>query len=225
MGCMPVSVILPPPLDSAFGEIAESIIGGRFLDHVGRRAKGFFPGSPTQEDFQDISVVIGNTRLYILYLKFHNTLSTRQLIILSASAMVSIPDIVTHNPSRSSTPTRTEFYEIKPNSPPGIAAGAIKIASISQLCSALSLPYKSGTIWTPDEKILISSGSPLGIHIEVFFHFKRISPALVVYEICIEGELEKIALAVLIAILAIILALILKGRRLPVPMPPAPALA
>jgi hypothetical protein len=225
MACIPVSVILPPPLDSAFGAIAESIIGGRFLDHVGRRGKGFFPGSPTQEDFQDISVGIGNTRLYILYLKFHNTISTKQLLVLSGFAMVNIPDLITHNPSRSSTPTRAEFYEIKPNSPAGLVDGATKIGSVSLLCSVLPLPYSRGTIWTPDEKILISSGSPLGVHIEVFFHFKRISSALVVYDICIEGELEKIALAVLLAILAIILALILKGGRIPVPMPAPPLVA
>jgi len=126
MACIPVSVILPPPLDSTFGAIAESIIGGRFLDHVGRRAKGFFPGSPTQEDFQDISIGIGNSRLYMLYLTFHNRISTRQLVVLTASSLVNIPDLITHNPSRSSTPTRAEFYEIKPNSPTGLAEGAIK---------------------------------------------------------------------------------------------------
>jgi hypothetical protein len=219
MACIPVSVILPPPLDSAFGVIAESIIGGRFLDHVGRRSKGFFPGSPTQEDFQDISIGFGNINLYILYLKFHNTLSVKQLLVLSTLGMLNIPDLVTHNPSRAAAPVRAEFYEIKPNSPTGITDGGIKITSVSLLNSSLPLPYKAGTIWTPDEKILIARGSPLGVFLEVFFHYKRISPALIVYDICIEGELEKLALAVLLAILAIILALILKGGRIPVPMP------
>jgi hypothetical protein len=225
MVCIPVSDILPPPLDSAFGAIAESIIGGRFLDHVGRRANGFFPGSPTQEDFQDISIGIGNTNLYILYLKVHNKISISQFIILSAAGLLNIPDLVTHNPPRSSTPTRAEFYEIKPNSPSGLAKGAAKIVSIALLNSALPLPYKKGTIWTPDEKILISKGDPLGVHLEVSFHFKRIADALIVYEICVDGELEKIALALLIAILAIILALILKGGRIPVPIPTPPVIA
>jgi hypothetical protein len=226
MACIPVSVILPPPFDSAFGSIAESIIGGRFLDHLGRRAKGFFPGSPTQEDFQDISIGIGNTRLYILYLRLHNTISVKQLVVLNGFAMVNIPDLITHNPPRSSSPTRAEFYEIKPLSPSGLADGAAKISSVALLCSVLPLPYKLGTIWTPDEKILIAGGMPLGVKIEVFFHFKRISPALIVYDICVDGELDKIALAVLIAILAIILALILKGGRIPVPMPePVPVVA
>ncbi len=225
MACIPVSLILPPPLDSTFGVLAESIIGGRFLDHVGRRANGFFPASRTQEDFQDISIGIGNSKLYILYLKVHNALSTKQLLVLSTLGLMSIPDLVTHSPPRSRIPTRAEFYEIKPKSVAGLAAGAEKITSIALLNSVLPLPYKRGTVWTPDEKILLSSGSPLGVHIEVFFHFKRISPALVVYEICVEGELEKIALAVLIAILAIILALLLKGTRLPTPMPAPPVVA
>jgi hypothetical protein len=219
MACIPVSVILPPPLDSAFGGIAERIIGGRFLDSVGRRGKGFFPGSPTQEDFQDISVGIGNSRLYILYMKFHNTISVRQMVVLTAFAIVKIPDLLTHNPPRSRTPTRAEVYEIKGNSPTGLADGAEKLVAITLLHKSLSLPYVLGTVWTPDEKIVISKGDPLGVHLEVSFHYKRISPGLIVYDICIDGELEKIALAVLIAILAIILALILKSGRIPQPMP------
>ena len=222
---MPVSLILPPPLDSAFGAIAEKIIGGRFLDHVGRRANGFFPASPTQEDFQDISIGIGNIRLYILYLKFHNPISVKQMLVLSASGMVNIPDLATHNPPRSAAPTRAEFYEIKPNSPSGLAAGAAKIMSIALLNSVLPLPYKRGVVWKPDEKIMIARGSPLGVYLEVYFHYKWISPALIVYEICVDGELEKIALALLIAILAIILAIILKGGRIPIPIPQEPVIA
>jgi hypothetical protein len=223
MACFPVNVILPPPLDSAFGAVAESIIGGRFLDSVGRRANGFFPSSPTQEDFQDISIGIGNVRLHILYCDFHNSLSVRQRLALLPSR---IPDIITHNPSRSSAPTRAEFYEIKPNSPTGIADGIAKISMVRLVYGAVRLPYVTGTIWSPDEKILISRGSPLGIKLEVFFHYKRIMSGLIVYEICVEGELEKIALALLLAILAIILALLLRGGRIPVPMPePTPIIA
>jgi hypothetical protein len=225
MVCIPVSDLLPPPLDSAFGAVAESIIGGRFLDHLGRRANGFFPSSPTQEDFQDISIGIGNTNLYILYLRLHNTISIPQLIILSAAAMVNIPDLITHNPPRSSAPTRAEFYEIKPNSPASIPKGFAKITSLSLLYSSLPLPYKRGTIWSPDEKILLSKGDPLGVYLEVSFHFKRIADALIVYDICLDGELEKLALAVLIALVAIILALIIKGARIPVPMPSPPVIA
>jgi hypothetical protein len=220
MPCIPVSVILPPPLDSAFGAIAERIIGGRFLDSVGRRAKGFFPSSPTQEDFQDISVgSFTNSKLYILYMKFHNSLSVKQLVVLTGFAMVKVPDLLTHNPPRSSKPYRAEVYEIKPNSPTGLVDGATKLAAVLGLHSALDLPYKLGTVWSPDEKILISKGDPLGVHLEVYFHYKRLSPGLIVYDICIDGELEKIALAVLIAILAIILALILKGAKIPIPTP------
>ncbi|HEY6387315.1 MAG TPA: hypothetical protein VIX91_16700 [Candidatus Acidoferrum sp.] len=220
MPCIPVSVILPPPLDSAFGVVAERIIGMRFLDSVGRRAKGFFPGSPTQEDFQDISVgPFTNTKLYILYLKFHNSLSVKQLVVLTGAGLVKVPDLLTHNPPRSRKPSRAEVYEIKPLSPTGLTDGAAKLAAIRLLYATLGVPYKLGTVWSPDEKILLSKGDPLGVHLEVYFHFQRISPGLIVYDICIAGELEKIALAVLLAILAIILALILKGVKIPIPMP------
>jgi hypothetical protein len=222
VACFPVSIVLPPPLDSTFGAIAESIIGGRFLDSVGRRAMGFFPSSVTQEDFQDISIGIGNIRLHILYCDFHNRLSAARMLALGTSR---IPDLITHTPSRSSTPRRAEFYEIKPNSPSGLADGAAKIAMVKMVYGIVALPYVPGTVWTPDEKILISRGAPLGIKLEVFFHYKWITPGLIDYEICVEGDLEKIALALLLAILAIILALILKGGRLPVPMPAPPVVA
>jgi len=216
VACFPVNIILPPPLDSAFGAVAESIIGGRFLDSVGRRGKGFFPASPTQEDFQDISIGIGNIRLHILYCDFHNRLSAARMLALGTSR---IPDLITHNPSRSATPARAEFYEIKPNSPSGLADGFAKISMVKMVYGVVKLPYVAGSVWKPDEKILISKGAPLGVKLEVFFHFKWFAPGLIVYDICVEGELEKIALALLLAILAIILALLLKGVRIPVPMP------
>ena len=115
----------------------------------------------------------------------------------------------------------TEFYEIKPNSVSGNIAGHAKIAIFAAICSGFSFPYTAGTSWSPDTKILIAKGSPLGVALEIFFHFKRVAAGLIVYEICIEGDLAKLTLFALLAIMAIIIALLLKKGipKNPFPIP------
>jgi hypothetical protein len=139
------------------------------------------------------------------------------MAVLSAAGLTKIADLMTHDP-----PQRTEFYEIKPNSVDGRLAGRTKIALIDALMHGTSLPYVPGVQYTPDKRILIYSGTPLGAKLDVFFHFKRIQAGLIVYEICPEGELEKLGLAVLLAILAIIVIILTRGRVPgggPVPVP------
>ena len=219
MPCFAPSEFLITPTASAFGAIAESIIAGDYLQDVGRTS--FFPASAL--DFQDIGVGFGNTVLYIAFLKSrHPSLSIIALAALSAGGLVKIPDLMT-----SDAPTRTEFYEIKPNSITGRAAGTVKIAMIDALMVAHSLPYVPGTKFTPNKKIMLFSGTPLGAKLDVFFHFQRIAPALIVYDICAEGDLAKLGLAALLAILAIIIAILIR-RGLPGGLPgpiPVPALA
>ena len=216
MPCLAPSEFLTTPVSAAFGAVAESIIAGDYITNVGRSS--FFPASP--QDFQDIGVGFGNTILYIAFLKSHHpALSAAALLALSAGGLLKIPDLMT-----SDAPTRTEFYEIKPNSVDGRFAGSVKIAMIDALLTAHGLPYAPGTKYSPNKRIRIFAGSPLGANIEVFFHFQRIAPALVVYDICVEGELEKLGLAVLLAILAIIIAILLRrglpgGTPGPVPVP------
>ncbi len=208
MGCIAPSFVVNPAAAAAFGLLAESIIGGRYLNHLGRVA--FFPAST--KDFQDISVGFGNTTLFISFLKTNNKLSVSQLLALSAAGLVNIPDLMTHD-----FPKRTEFYEIKPNSPDGVIAGKAKIASLSALFSFLGLPYKPGTIWSPSERIQLWAGYITGAWIEAELHYfaSTTTSGLIVYEICIKGEIQKalahLALAVLIATIIIIV--------LPVPKP------
>jgi len=208
VGCIAPSFVVSPASAAAFGLLAESIIGGRYLTHVGRT--GFFPAST--KDFQDISVGFGNSILFVSFLKSRHKLSTSQLLFLSGAGLVSIPDLMT-----SDSPRRTEFYEIKPNSIDGLAAGRAKIAGLSALFSFLSLPYRQGAIWKPSEKILLWSGFFTGAWLEAYLSFfaSPSTPGLIVYEFCLEGEVEKalehIALAVLIATIIIIV--------LPVPKP------
>ena len=216
MPCLAPSEFLQTPVASAFGAFAESVIAGDYLKNVGRPS--FFPASPF--DFLDISVGFGNTVLYIAFLKSHHPrLSAAALLALSAGGLLKIPDMMT-----SDAPRRTEFYEIKPNSFTGRAAGSVKIAMIDGLMTFHSLPYVPGTQYSPNTRIPIFSGTPLGARLDVFFHFERIAPGLVVYDVCAEGDLAQLGLAVLLAILAIIIAILLRrglpgGNPGPVPVP------
>lgn len=217
MPCVAPSEFLTTPTASAFGSIAEAIIQADYLKDVGRGA--FFPASPF--DFIDISHGFGNSALYIAFLKANNPkLSVSQLAVLSLGGDLKIPDIMTHNP-----PRRTEFYEIKPNSPDGRLAGTTKVALIDAVMRGFSLPYTPGIQYTPNKRVKIFSGTPLGARLDVFFHFQRIAPGLIVYEICADGELEKLGLAALLAILAVIIVILLKGRVPEGGTIPAPAVA
>ena len=196
MGCIAPSAVVSPGAAAAFGLVAEAVIASRYLAHVGRAS--FFPAST--KDFQDISIGFGNTTLFIAFLKANNKLSVTQLTSLSAAGLVSIPDLMTHDPPRS-----REFYEIKPNSVDGRVAGQAKVASLSALFSFLGLGYRPGTRWKPTERIVLWSGFIVGARIEAILSFFS-SPTvdgLILYELCIEGELakalERIALSVLAA--------------------------
>lgn len=213
MGCIAPSFVVNPVTASAFELLAESIISQEYLRHVGRAT--FFPTS--LKDFQDISIGFGNSALFIGFLKANNKLSVSQLLALSASGLVSVPDLMTHD-----LPRRAEFYEIKPNSRDGVPAGRAKIAGLAALFSFLGLPYRAGTIWRPDTRIKLWSGYITGAWIEAYLHYFRstTTDGLILYEICIEGEIQKalehLALAVLVAtVIVIVLGLV----PLPIPVP------
>jgi hypothetical protein len=211
MPCVAPSEIIQPGVAAAFGLIAEKFIGKRYLTHVGRSA--FYPANPL--DFQDIHRGFSNVRLFISFLKDHNPkLSLSQIAVLSGiGGMVRVPDLMTDDA------TRKEFYEIKPNSIDGNAAGLAKIAALDALFAFTKLPYKPGRTWSPDEKVPIFSGSMFGRNIEGSFHYFKKSPGLIVYEICIDGDLLDLALEVIVAIILAIIIIIISRGRVPIPGP------
>lgn len=218
MPCVAPSEFLDTQTAAQFGNrIAEKIIQSDYLTSVGRGT--VFPVSP--KDFIDFSLGFGNSALFIAFLKTNNPrLSVKELAILSASAAVKVPDIMTHD-----VPRRTEFYEIKPNSVDGRLAGTTKVALIDALMRAVVLPYRPGIQYAPNKRVMLYSGTPLGKKLQVFFHFESIAPGLIVYELCAEGDLMELGLAVLLAILTIIIIILLK-RPLPGGSPaPVPAIA
>jgi hypothetical protein len=219
--CLAPSEFLTGPTSATFGAYAESVIQADYLRENGRLA--YYPASPV--DFKDISHGFGNTSLYVAFLRHNNpSVSQSELLALSFSGLLKIPDIATHDPATG----RHEFYEIKPNSIDGRAAGFTKVAMIDAANTSLHLPYRPGIRYSPNRRLRIYSGMPLGARLDVYFHFQRVSPGLLVYDICAEGEFLQFGIAILLAILAMIILIVLRGRGLIPPeggMGPVPVIA
>jgi hypothetical protein len=127
-----------------------------------------------------------------------------------------IPDIITDAPG-----VRTEFYEVKPNSDTGRAAGRKKVSTFLSLVDFLKHTdpavgnLAKGTQFSPDRSITIYSRLYLGIvPVEVQIHYKRLEDALIVYEFCVTAQtelLEALAKAVVIGALIALTVIIWKG--------------
>ena len=127
-----------------------------------------------------------------------------------------IPDIITDSPG-----VRTEFYEVKPNSATGVAAGRQKVNTFLSLVDFLKQTdpdvgkLAKGTQFSPDRSVTIYSTSYLGfIPCEVKIHYSRLESALIVYEICVNAEtelLEALVKAIIITALMVIFYFILKS--------------
>jgi hypothetical protein len=194
MPCLAPSEFLTTDFTRLVGAAAETFIEADYLKDVGRVS--FFPVSTM--DFADFSHGFGNTPLYVAFLKTNNpSLSVSQLLAISGFGDLKIPDIMTHDVAK-----RTEFYEIKPNSGDGRFAGTTKVALIAASLVSGGLPHIPGVQYSPNKKIKFFSGLIIGHRVEMFFHFVRILPGLIVYEFCIEGDLAGLALDLLLVILA-----------------------
>jgi len=162
------------------GSSAEKIILEDYLKHVGRRR--VYPWN--EKDFSDFTAGFANMTLYTSFLKDKNPdLSVSELLLMRVKGLRSIPDICTHD-----EPRRTEYYEIKPNSDTGIAAGEEKLANIDAFNSYFNLPYRAGRIYKPDNHEKIHSATYHGIKTTAYFHYERKKNGLIVYEMCIENH-------------------------------------
>ncbi len=127
-----------------------------------------------------------------------------------------IPDIITDLPA-----VRTEFYEVKPNSATGLAAGRLKVETFLSLVDFLKEKDPSvgnlakGTQFTPDTSITVYSRLYLGIvPVEVQIHYERTEDALILYQICVTAQtdiVEALAKAVIMSALIVLVYLVFKG--------------
>jgi len=162
----------------AFGLAVEPIISTDYLKHVGR--SHFFPFPGATKDYSDFTAGWANMTLYTAFLAANNPhLSKSELLKMRIKGIRKIPDLCTHD-----DPRRLEYYEIKANSEGGRRRGREKLAAIQAFNDYFSLPYKAGTIYSPDKKLTIWEGDLWVGHVITILHVMRISPGLIVYEIC-----------------------------------------
>ena len=229
MVCAAPSEVTVSPTAKAFGLIAETFIGQEYLKFFG--STKFWPAS--DKDFQDISLLFGNQQLHTGFLiknnpdvfrpKADGTLDDNSQAAISVRRL-KVPDLLTHDPPINKTPTRAEFYEIKPNSISGRYAGRRKIKSLETDYGKMKLPYVRGAVWKVDKQVKVFKGNLFGFDVKGFFHYKQLQDGLIVYQICVEGLLlPLLMLAMIAAIIAAIVVIIIKRGGipdLPAPQPP-----
>lgn len=191
-----------------FGSIAEKTIGLFYLRDRGKST--FYPLN--DQDFADFTAGWANVTLYTTFLSDHNPQvdpgklleMRRKLGGDESGSLFKVPDLVTD------AGTTRQFYEIKPNSPTGLIAGDEKIGNVAAFNAFFGLPYVPGMAWNPDRRILLYDGviEAVEIEVRVFFHFFRIQPGLIVYELCVEAGLAVADIVAKIIVATIVLAVV-----------------
>ena len=222
-GCVAPSFVVDVATASVFGIFAEALIN---IDYI--RAMG---GTPFGDVFLDNP--LGQVA-YVAFLAAHHPSLNMALLAaqIGLSGGVLVPDILDTRLAAGGMP---EFYDVKPDSPDGRAAGRGKLAAIDAFMSFNKLPYSRGSSYTPAASIPIPlpgpaftaalttllgpAGASVAIPIlacgmpVVTLAPKRIANGLIAYQICVEADLDcnlkVVALEVLIA--AIILAALATG--------------
>jgi hypothetical protein len=207
--CLPVSLLidLAGSLSSAFGYFAETVIESDYCNTMGC--------SPATEYF-DNGLAGPVDPAYAGFIIAHNSLASWQKVFL-AIASVQRPDILVDKPGI------RDFFEIKPRSPAGMTKGIEKLLAIAAYMSVLSLPYVWGTSYSPSFRKLLASGPVLGTPLNVWLRVERIAPGLIVYDICLEGDLleilAKVSLAALLAAIIAAIIVVTEGGAAPVLIP------
>ena len=205
MTCFAPSEILDSVDSSPFGAIAEAIIEADYLRFVGR--VGAFPASETE--FFDSRTPFPSPTVYKSFLTAHHPHLDLIDLFKLGGGLSRVPDIMTHDDAGGVF----EFYEIKPNSPDGRAAGEVKVAHIHALQQFFGLPYVPGTSYAPNGEIEFFSGSALGIDIRLFLKVRlAATQGLLLYKVCAESHEWVPEELLLAAVAAALIALIAVSR-------------
>lgn len=189
--CFPPASVSGPQFGSGFGTIAERLIENDYCETL-----GCAPATTFLDDYNP-------TQYRDFLISHHPGLATgAKAVALAVASVTGIarPDIL------SDDGVRQDYYEIKPLSPSGAAAGVEKLVEIAAFMALLDLPYRPGVTYTPAKDIPIMSGLFLGEPLSVSLNVQRFAPGIVTYSLCLEGNLsrilEKVALAALLAWIA-----------------------
>jgi hypothetical protein len=220
----PSEIIKANPFTDFIGLLAELFIADEYLRSRGRQF--FFPLS--LQDFRDGPIPNfsddedppENKAVHAAFLLANNKVISGSLVDINN---LRIPDLLNYIPERSESPDRAEFYEIKANSKTGRLKGRKKLADLVRDYGALTLPYSLGNIFPADgeKHVTVFEGFIFGFKIVATFHYLLRGDGLIVYEFCIKrgGFLRHLSLAMIVAILAAILIIIIKRKKIPIPVP------
>jgi hypothetical protein len=128
--------------------------------------------------------------------------------------LLRVLDLCTH------LPVRQDFYEIKTCVSRWPRCGIAKIAALDALFAFVSLSYRAGTFWSPSKRVVLADGLVLGCHVKLSLHFWRHGSGLILYELCVDGQLKelaaKVGLAVMIATIIVMLLFAFAPKPVPV---------
>lgn len=192
--CFSMSMaILDAPLIASFvGRLVEPHVNADFCAQAG-------PCSAV-DDFFDL---LNSPVPYTTFLAAHNP-GINPATISDVGSGVR-PDIISHHPDL--TP---EWYEIKPLSPAGVAAGLVKGNALKDGYADNGFPYIPGKRYKPSNEILLGQFiTPEGEKLDVFIAARRLLPGLIFYRLCLRGDFVQYFNRVRLAagILAILVAL------------------
>lgn len=184
---------MTPQEASRFGNFAEDLITSEYRS---RRAFGA----------NDIYIDDNNPAPYLYFLARHNprfdqTAQTAYYRQLYMDREYRRPDMLVH------TMAERAFYEIKPDSTSGRAAGEDKVGILTATYAAHGLPYRPGTNYSTTRIQVASYGGLITSYLEA----NLIRPGLIVYKVCLESN-PVLDLATLAAILRYIIAQMLRQR-------------
>ncbi len=208
----------PPRLLSLLGNVVEIVVVADYMrDRVARGGVvDVFP-SPTARDFFDLHDDRCEALAAFMTLKNPSVDEAlvrdfcRQRKVRDGDKSM-VPDIITHDPPL------LEFYEIKPASTSGKAAGRQKIRNFDELRSGMQTAYQPGTAYSPNVRKVFWTGVWAGVPARVSLSFFRDADALLVYQFCVEVTAETVSQAVLFLILrAAIVAVLLTKNPVLVP--------
>ncbi len=183
-GCLAPSEVpgVTPNDASVFGGLAEDLIYADFCTRYAR---------VSTEVFRDAN----NPAAYLYFLTINNPQFTqaRQTDFyqrLLGESLMRVPDFMVH------TAAEKAFYEVKPDSPSGMAAGVEKVGILRAVYPFYGLPYVAGSVFNPRDHSVANLGSALRVTLRV----RRAAPGLIVYKLCVDSE-GVIELATLAALL------------------------
>jgi hypothetical protein len=179
---------------SQFGNFAEDLISS---DYRARRSFAAF----------DIYIDNNNPAPYLYFLARHNphfdqAAQTRYYRQVYGAREYRRPDMLIH------TFVERSFYEIKPDSTAGRAAGEAKIAILDSTYRQYGLPYRAGSGYSGTRILVASYGSLLRAHLETTL----LRSGLIVYKLCLDSS-RIIDAATIALILRYIIAQLLRQRN------------